>query len=310
MTIHNLPYMGGDATDELSAYGFQPLNNEFLPKWALTQPLPLGLWSADAIVPVSPTYAREILTPDFGCGLDPFLATCTKKLTGILNGLDEKCWNPATDNALSERYNFDTLPTRVANKSTLQKTLELKVDQKVPLLVMIGRIDQQKGLDIACDTLRLMRELDWQFILLGSGDLQLEETARNLQANFPDRVRVIIRYDQALSRQLYGGGDMLLMPSRYEPCGLAQMIAMHYGCVPVVHATGGLKDTVQQGKNGFLFKESTTESMLEGMARALTAYSRPEQWQKIQYNGMKEDFSWSSSARRYASIYNSLVSSS
>ena len=307
-TIHNLPYMGGDGSDVLSAYGLMPLNDDSLPKWAQTQPLPLGLLSADVIVPVSPSYAREILTPELGCGLDPYLKTRTNSMTGILNGLDVNSWNPETDQTLAARFTANELPARAANKTALQNTLELKEDTRVPLLVMIGRIDQQKGLDITFEALRQMTDRSWQFVILGSGDPALEYAARRLQADFPDRVRAVIRYDAALGRLLYGGADMFLMPSRYEPCGLAQMIAMRYGCVPVVRATGGLKDTVQEGKTGFLFQEAVAGSMVEALKRALTVYARPEKWQNFQRNGLKEDFSWPRSARQYAIIYRSLMS--
>ena len=307
-TIHNLPYMGGECADVLSAYGLRPLNDAYLPGWAQTQPLPLGLWAADAIVPVSPTYAREILTPNFGCGLDPYLKTRTNCITGILNGLDVNCWNPATDTTLAARFNPDELPVRTINKIALQKALELKEDASVPLLVMIGRIDQQKGLDITFDALRQMKDRTWQFVVLGSGDPTLENAARNLQADFPDCVRAVIRYDAFLSHLLYGGADIFLMPSRYEPCGLAQMIAMHYGCIPVVHSTGGLEDTVQEGKTGFLFQEAEAGFMMEALERALSIYSAPEKWQRLQQNGMREDFSWHRSARQYADIYKSILS--
>ncbi|MBE3120360.1 MAG: glycogen synthase [Candidatus Atribacteria bacterium] len=309
-TIHNLPYMGGDGSDVLSAYGLMPLNDDSLPKWAQTQPLPLGLWSADVIVPVSPSYAQEILTPELGCGLDPYLKTRTNSMTGILNGLDVDSWNPETDQTLAARFTADELPARAVNKTALQKVLELKEDPQVPLLVMIGRIDQQKGLDITFEALRQMSDRSWQFVILGSGDPALENAARSLQADFPDRARAVIRYDAPLGRLLYGGADMFLMPSRYEPCGLAQMIAMRYGCVPVVRATGGLKDTVQEGRTGFLFQEAAAGSMLDALERALTVYARPEKWQNFQRNGLKEDFSWPRSARQYAIIYHSLVSGS
>lgn len=307
ITVHNLPYMGGDDSDVLSAYDLVPLDEDSLPKWAQTQPLPLGLWSADAIVPVSPTYAREILTPEFGCGLDLYLKTRTNSMTGILNGLDLNSWNPETDDSLAARFTADDLPARAANKTALQTALELKVDARIPLLTMIGRIDRQKGLDITFETLSQMTDRSWQFVILGCGDPVLENAARRLQENFPDRVRAVIRYDDPLGRLLYGGADMFLMPSRYEPCGLAQMIAMHYGCVPIVRSTGGLKDTVQEDKTGFLFQGAEIGSMLEALTRALTVYTNPEKWQHIQRNGMKRDFSWSRSARQYAIIYRSLV---
>jgi starch synthase len=308
ITVHNLPYMGGDCTDVLSSFNIHPFIDESLPKWAQTQLLPLGLSTAEVIVPVSPTYTQEILTPEYGCGLDPFLGTIKDRLTGILNGLDEVAWNPETDPALMARFTIDSLLDRSVNKSTLQKSLDLKEDSRIPLLVTIGRINEQKGMDITFEALRLMTDFNWQFVILGSGDPDLEDAARRLQTDFPDRVRAIIRYDAALGRLLYGGSDLLLMPSRYEPCGLAQMIAMRYGCIPVVRATGGLKDTVRDGKTGFLFQEAETGSMVDGLKRALDVYTNPEKWQCIQRSGMKEDFSWSRSARRYASLYRSLVS--
>jgi starch synthase len=308
LTVHNLAYLGGDSSDVLSAYGLMPLNDDSLPKWAETQPLPLGLRSADAIVPVSPTYASEILTPDYGCGLDPYLKTRIENITGILNGLDINYWDPEKDKTLAACFNVDQLPVRAVNKAALQKTFDLNQDGNVPLLAMIGRVDYQKGLDITFEALRQLLEWNWQFVILGSGDPALEDTARRLQLDFPDRVRAVIRYDSALSHLLYGGADMFLMPSRYEPCGLAQMIAMRYGCVPVVHATGGLIDTVHEGRTGFLFQNAEPASMEAALLHALTIFAEPVKWQQFQRNDMKEDFSWPRSASQYASIYNSLMS--
>jgi starch synthase len=310
LTVHNLVYLGGDGSDVLSAYDLKPLTDHSLPVWAQSQPLPLGLWSANAIIPVSPTYAREILTPDFGCGLDPYLSTRLDSLTGILNGLDVNIWDPHKDKFLPACFNVDQLPARALNKSALQKTLVLKHDERIPLLAMVGRMDYQKGLDIAFTALRHLVGRKWQFVILGSGDPVLEETARQLQSDYPDRVRAVIRYDAELSHMLYGGADMFLMPSRYEPCGLAQMIAMRYGCVPVVHATGGLIDTVHEGRTGFLFENSEPISMEAALVRALDAYPDPAHWQRYQRNGMNEDFSWTRSAGQYALIYKSLLSKS
>jgi starch synthase len=310
LTLHNLPYMGGDGSDVLAGYGLMPVNDDSMPRWAHSQPLPLGLWAADAIVPVSPTYAREILTPEFGCDLEKFLKGRTDSITGILNGLDVAAWNPETDKALTAQFTADDLSGRAENKIALQKRLELPLDPRVPVLAMVGRIDPQKGVDLALAALREMRDLPWQFVILGTGDLGLQTEAARLQSKFPDRVRAVIRYDAPLGRLIYGGADMFLMPSRYEPCGLAQMIAMRYGCVPVVHATGGLKDTVQEGKTGFVFPDATAESLGEALARAFEVFEHPEKWHRFQRNGMKEDFSWPRSASQYASIYNTLISNS
>jgi starch synthase len=306
LTLHNLPFMGGDGTDVLAAYGLVPPTDEALPGWARTQPLALGLWSADEVVAVSPTYAREILTPDFGCGLDGFLGSRSASVTGILNGLDVAAWNPETDACLSEKFSSADLCQRSGNKTALQRQLGLQEDLHIPILAMIGRIDQQKGLDIVPVVLRQLIDIPWQFVLLGSGDPVLENAMRALQLEFPERIRSVIRFDAGLSRLIYSGADMLLMPSRYEPCGLAQMIAMRYGCVPVVRATGGLKDTVAEGKTGFLFQAAQPAAMQEALRRALAVYANPVNWENFQRNGMAEDFSWLHSAAQYAGLYRSL----
>ena len=307
LTLHNLPFMGGEGTDVLAAYGMIPASDDALPWWARSQPLPLGLWAADAVVAVSPTYAQEILTPDFGCGLEAFLSSRTSSISGILNGLDLAAWDPETDKSLGGNFSAADLSGRSANKTALQSQLGLQETPSIPILAMIGRIDHQKGVDLIPDVLRSMADLPWQFVLLGSGDPILENTVRALQIEFPERVRSVIRFDAGLSRLIYGGADMLLMPSRYEPCGLAQMIAMRYGCVPVVHATGGLKDTVEDGKTGFLFQKEEVEAMVETLRRALAMYASPEKWKQFQHNGMAENFSWSRSAAQYAELYRSLI---
>ena len=309
LTVHNLPYMGGDATDVLRTYGLKPPADASLPDWARTQLLPLGLWSADAVVPVSPTYAREVLTPEFGCGLDAYLRGRSETVTGILNGLDVGVWDPAKDQALAASFSGVDLPARPANKAALQQKLGLDEKPRAPLLAMIGRIDPQKGVDLA---LRVLRGLGsarlWQFVILGVGDPALEAEVRQLQTDFPDRVRAVLRFDASLGRLIYGGADLLLMPSRYEPCGLAQMIAMRYGCLPLVHATGGLKDTVTEGKTGFVFAEAQAASMTETLLRALRLYASPERWGGLQRSAMAEDFSWTGPARQYSCLYLSSAS--
>jgi starch synthase len=307
LTLHNLPYMGGEAGEAIASYGLAPLTDEGLPKWARSQPLPMGLWAADAIVPVSETYAREILTPEFGCDLQTFLRTRSNSITGIVNGLDIKAWDSVADKHLAASFDVDSLGGRQENKLALQKKMGLPVDARIPLLAMVSRVDQQKGLDLVFETLPQMASTPWQFILLGSGDPKLEAAARSLQARYPERVQAVLRYDAGLSHAIYGGADMFLMPSRYEPCGLSQMIAMRYGCVPIVRATGGLKDTVEEGKTGFLFEKANADALLEAIQRAMGVYASQEKWRRFQRNGMKEDFSWTRSARQYAMIYRSLL---
>ncbi|MFH1907172.1 MAG: glycogen/starch synthase [Chloroflexota bacterium] len=307
LTLHNLPYMGGDGSEQLAAYGLSPLADKTLPRWAHTQPLPLGLWAADALVAVSPTYAQEILTPKFGCGLQNFLQSRQTAFSGILNGLDTVSWDPLTDPALAANFDAPSLHSRPANKAALQERLGLQSDPDVPLLAMVGRIDPQKGVDIVLDALRQVVDLSWHVVILGKGDASLEDGARRLEADFPSRLRAVIAYDAPLGRLIYGGADIFLMPSRYEPCGLAQMIAMRYGCVPLVRATGGLKDTVEDGQTGFLFEEASAEALADAIRGALAVYPQRAKWQKLQRNGMEQDFSWQRSARAYADLYSQLM---
>jgi starch synthase len=222
--------------------------------------------------------------------------------------LDEASFNPESDEYLEERFTAATLEKRVKNKTELQRRLGLEADAQPVLLGMVGRINHQKGIDIALRCMQQLQGFPWQLILLGSGDANLEAEACELQNRYPDQVRIMLGYDEGLGRMIYGGADIFLMPSRYEPCGLAQMIAMRYGSVPVVRATGGLKDTVQEGETGILFEQETPEAMREAISRAVLLFSSKDLWQKVQTMGMSRDFSWSNSARKYRDIYLQLVS--
>lgn len=310
--LHNLPYLGIGAGPALAAFDLPPARDSLLPEWAQQIPLPLGLLSADHIVAASPTYAREILTKEFGSGLQDFLNTRADSISGILNGIDIKRWDPRKDPALLANYSAGDLPARQANKLALQRELELSPDPGVPLFAMISRMDPQKGVDLVPDALRQIANLPWQVIILGTGDPTLEVAASRLEGDFPDRARALIRYDSALSRRIYGGADALLIPSRYEPCGLTQMIAMRYGCVPVARATGGLKDTIHDydtsgESTGFLFDHATPQSLAGALARAVHVYAKPDDWRGLQHQGMVQDFSWERSARQYIALYQSLV---
>ncbi len=312
LTVHNLPFMGKDAEPALLEYGLPRSRDPRLPWWATAFPLPLGLLSADQIVAVSPGYAAEILTPEFGCGLQDFLLTRRDRITGILNGLDRDLWNPASDAALEANFDLENLTARSKNKAALQAELGLPTLADTPLLIIISRMDQQKGIDIAISGLRLSAALDWQAVILGTGDPLLETACRSLEAEYPERVRALIRFDSDLSRRMYAAGDILLMPSRYEPCGLAQMIAMNYGCVPLARATGGLIDTIHDdptlaSSTGFLFSEASPEAFAEALQRALFAYQDRRKWEDIQKRGMQMDFGWEKPANEYASLYQQLL---
>ncbi len=302
LTLHNLPFMGPDVSAHLEAYGL-PLAQTGLPEWAHALPLPLGLWAADSIVAVSPTYAREVLTPEFGCGLQDYLHARREALNGILNGIDVESFNPATDAAIAVNYGAPTLSRRPQNKTALQVRLGLPTDANVPLLGVVSRMDPQKGIDLIPKALKKLRDLNWQAVILGAGVPKLEEQVKALQSEFPDRVRAEFKYDPGLARQIYAGADMFLMPSRYEPCGLSQMIAMRYGCVPIVSAVGGLKDTIFKDETGFMFEKPTVSRFATAIKKAIAIFPDRAKWEAMQKAGMEQDFSWTVSARQYFQLY-------
>lgn len=314
-TLHNLPYMGFGVQQALLEYNLPPVENSDLPEWARHTPLPLGLLHADRIVAVSPHYAKEILTPEFGCGLENFLKTRKQKILGILNGLDTDHWNPKTDPKIEQKFSTESLALRSINKLTLQDHFNLIQDRSIPLLTLISRMDPQKGIDIVLKGLGYCEKLPWQAIILGTGDPIVEEMAQSLQARYPERVRSVIAFDGDLAHQLYAGADIFLMPSRYEPCGLSQMIAMRYGCVPIARATGGLVDTIQHVSHtvnhgtGFLFDRPYPSIFAKTLQRALRFHADSPTWRKIQLNGMTTDFSWEKSARKYIHVYSDLLAS-
>ncbi len=311
--VHNLPYLGVGAGPALQSFGLPPALHTALPIWAQDLPLPLGLLAADHIVTVSPTYAKEILTPEYASGLEGFLQTRADSISGILNGLNVEKWDPALDSALAAQYNQDNLKARALNKESLQNELELtSFSQEVPLLGMVSRLDPQKGIDLVPGTLRLIDDIPWKAVILGTGTPELEADLDRLKERYPNRVQVVTLFDPLLSRRIYAGADILLIPSRYEPCGLTQMIAMRYGCVPVARATGGLIDTIQdfdfsEHGTGFLFKQPTIEAFSGALRRALEVFQKPGAWRRLQQDGMAQDFSWERSARQYLKLYQFLV---
>jgi starch synthase len=306
ITVHNLPFMGPDSSSIIESYGLKLAQTD-LPDWARVMPLPLGMWASDAIVAVSPTYGREILAQEYGCGLDEFLRSRGETVSGILNGLDTVSFNPADDSALGVNFDIDSLERRSGNKKLLQERLGLPSEPETPLFAMVTRMDVQKGVDLAFTALKSLKRAKWQAVILGTGDPKLEEAAMNLQALFPDRIKVETRYDAGLARQIYAGSDMFLMPSRYEPCGLSQMIAMRYGCVPIVRAAGGLNDTVKHGETGFVFEKAHHMSLMAAINSAFKVFADREKWQTLQRAGMAQDLSWENSAKKYLELYQSII---
>ena len=308
LTIHNLAYMGGGSEKVLENHQLNPVDDPHLPPWAHNQPLPMAIALADAIVAVSPSYAQEIKTPQFGYGLEKMLQQRGKSVSGILNGIDHQRWNPSTDACITEQYSVDSLETRKANKRHLQDKFGLPTaGQEIPLFTIISRLDFQKGIDLLIDGFELLKGLSFQLIILGSGSPTLENQCRQLEERYPRQVRAQLKFDPQLANQLYGGADMILIPSRFEPCGWTQLIAMRYGCLAVARATGGLKDSIKDGVNGFLFNDLTSSALAAAIKRAIGTYHKKSLWNKMQVSAMNSDYSWGKSASAYAKLYQKLL---
>jgi len=310
LTLHNLPFMGAGTESSLAEFQIPPSNTEDLPIWGRRHPLPMGLSAVDRIIPVSPQYAREIQTTKFGCGLNRLFKKNRHKIIGILNGIDTHVWDPQTDSLISTNFGPATINNKQKNKLALQNELNLPEEADIPLLILISRMDIQKGIDIALQTLRGLASTRWQAVILGSGDPRLEKECLALEKKYKKRIRSILKFDSDLSHRMYAGGDILLMPSRYEPCGLSQLIAMRYGCIPVATATGGLKDTItnapRKWKTGYLVRHPNLDLFSTGLSAAIQDFSDYEYWSEIRVNAMKANFSWGKSASKYAQVYREL----
>jgi starch synthase len=274
-----------------------------------------GLIYANHITTVSPTYALEIQTPSFGYGLEGLLEYRKDYLSGIINGIDIDLWDPETDPLIAQQYRAASLPGKKLNKSELQRRLSLPVNNRVPLFALIGRLVEQKGIDLILDCLPEMMAMPMQFVLLGSGDKNFEQRLQNLAHVYPDKMAITLGYDESLAHLIEAGSDVFLMPSRFEPCGLNKMYSQRYGTLPIVRKTGGLADTVvdtlpetisDRTATGFVFNEANASSLLETIKRAMILYSDQKTWAKIQANAMGKDFSWQSSAEQYLMLYRRL----
>lgn len=311
LTIHNLPYMGIGAGDALARFGI-PTDGPRIPDWARGAMLAVGIAHADEINTVSPTYAREILTSEFGCGLEGLLSSRRDRLSGILNGIDVTTWDPSTDPAIAHRFNAETTEIRAANKLALRRELGLDAAGSPPLLGAVSRLDHQKGFNVASPAIAEWLSSGGQFVLLGSGDAAIEASLSSLASKFPGRASIQLRFDAALARRIYAGADAFLIPSRYEPCGLTQMIAMRYGSVPVARATGGLVDTIRDadlpGGTGVLFRELNPDSIRAALTRVRGLLSRSDAWSALVRNGMARDFSWREPAKLYSALYQRALS--
>jgi starch synthase len=316
-TIHNLGYQGQFPLPMIEAIGLPPKATapmgpaEFFGKANFMK---LGISLADAITTVSPTYAGEIQqSQEFGMGLEGVLRSRSDSLQGILNGIDYEVWNPEADPHIAAPYSSDDLGGKAVNRAKLLEAFGWPEESREPVVAMIGRLAAQKGWDLVLAAGRRMVKLGVRLAVLGTGDKQYEAGLLELSKRHPARVGAALRFDEGLAHLMEAGADMFLMPSRYEPCGLNQMISLRYGTVPIVRSTGGLRDTVVEfdpdsaSGNGLLFESYTPEAMLEALARAVRLYRRRDQWTRMVRTGMRADHSWDASARAYLELYESLI---
>ena len=314
MTVHNLAFQGNFAAAWMAGLDLPPASFavEGLEFHGGVSFLKAGLFYADALTTVSPSYAREIQTQAYGCGMDGLLRQRRESLRGILNGIDAQTWNPATDPLIAARYAADTLEPKSANKAALQRRLGLAVDDGIPLLGVVSRLTQQKGIDLLLEAAPRLVGLPAQLAVLGTGERALEEALRALAARHPGSVAVAIGFDEGLAHLVEAGADLFLMPSRFEPCGMNQMYSQRYGTPPVARATGGLIDTLVDcdagtladgSATGFVFGDATAAALLGAVERAVALYRDRRSWRLLQRNGMARDFGWAAAARQYAQIY-------
>ncbi|KAF3978238.1 MAG: glycogen synthase GlgA [Methylococcales symbiont of Iophon sp. n. MRB-2018] len=271
-----------------------------------------GLAYADRITTVSPTYALEIQTPEYGYGLEGLLSHKYHVLSGIINGMDLDQWNPEADTSISEPYSVKSLEKKAINKTSLQARSSLPVNKSVLVFGLISRLVEQKGVDLLIDCLPEMVEMPLQLVLLGSGDKSVEQKLMNFARLYPKKISVTIGYDESLAHQIEAGVDVFLMPSRFEPCGLNQMYSQRYGTIPIVRETGGLVDTIEDAlpkslanntATGVSFKEASGGALLEAIKRTMLLYNDKKTWKKIQTTAMGKDFSWKNSAEQYLALY-------
>jgi starch synthase len=314
-TIHNLAYQGLFDKDLLGRVGLPAslFNMNDLEFYGQVNVLKAGILYASAVTTVSPRYSREIQTPAFGCGLDGLLRSRAGVLHGILNGVDYRDWDPATDRHIPKTFTAADRSGKALCRTGLAREFGLAAPADRPVFGMVTRLAGQKGLDIVCDALEALLGLGLSLIILGTGDQKIQDFLINAHKKNPARLGLKIAFDERLAHMIYAGSDLFLIPSRYEPCGLTQMYAMKYGTVPVVRATGGLDDSVQEFDartgtgNGFKFVEAEPGPLVEAAGRAVAEFGRRDEWRMLMDNTMAEDFSWQRSAAAYLALYKRLA---
>ena len=315
-TIHNLAYQGIFPQESFKKTGlpneiFNLHGVEFYGKFNFMK---AGIVYSDIITTVSEKYAQEICTKEeYGCGLEKLLEKRKKDLYGVLNGVDYSIWDPSVDSLIPVKYDFSTIDKKVENKKALTKKFGLNFDDKIPVIGMISRLADQKGFELIEQSIKELKKLNIQIVILGTGEKKYHELLQELQKKYPDNIAIQLSYNDQIAHLIEAGSDMLLMPSKYEPCGLNQIYSLRYGTVPIVRATGGLDDTIEQfdpetGKGtGFKFAKYNDVDMLKGIKKAIKLYENKKLWSKLIKNGMSKNFSWEVSAKKYISLYKKLI---
>lgn len=317
-TIHNLAYQGLFPADTFCELGLPPTHYavEGLEFYGQVSFMKAGLHFADAITTVSPSYAREIQTPEQGCGLDGLLRHRAGVLHGILNGVDYGVWSPANDDAIAARYVADDATGKAACKSALQRECGLDVKPDAPLFGIVSRLTEQKGLPLVLEALPDLLAAGGQLVILGAGDARLEAAFADAAAKRPGQVARRTGMDEGLAHRIYAGSDVVLVPSRFEPCGLTQLYGLSYGALPLVHRVGGLGDTIVDTSledlaagtaTGFVFDAFTVDAYRRALRRAFALWSRPEYWARVRTAAMRQRFGWDDAARRYVDLYERLL---
>lgn len=315
-TVHNLAYQGLFSAHHLQELWLPPelftlYGLEFYGQMSF---LKAGLYYADHVTTVSPTYAREITQPEFGYGMEGLLQERHRqgRLSGVLNGVDNKIWDPAHDTCLTQCYDVERVKEKAKNKAYLQKTMGLQADESLPLFAVVSRLTHQKGLDLVLEALPDLLAWGGQLVLLGAGDADLQQAFLAAAADHPEQVGVQIGYHEAFSHRIIGGADVILVPSRFEPCGLTQLYGLKYGTLPLVRRTGGLADTVVDcalenladgTASGFVFDDCDATALNNVIRRSLVLWNRPKHWRRVQRHAMSLDFGWHTAAKEYLSLY-------
>ena len=312
-TVHNLAYQGLFQAEVMPEIGipWEYFTPEYIEFYGKVNFLKAGLVFADRITTVSPQYAKEILTEEFGYGLHGVLRKREAVLHGILNGVDYTEWNPETDKLIPQNYSIHDLRGKKVCKEALLKEFEVQCPQDAPLFGMVGRLCEQKGFDIVAKIAHVFDASGAGLVILGTGDRFIEELLRSVASKYPGRISVKVAYDNRLAHLIEAGSDFFFMPSRFEPCGLNQMYSMKYGTIPVVHGTGGLRDTVvdigEPNGTGIVFYGVTPKSAEEAIGRAVALFHDKERFSVVQRNAMTQDFSWDRSAKAYVALYEDLL---